>query len=53
MDRNKNKQKAKDTKDIRQVGSVAEYADSAFFKKKDEQAKKFLEKHPVPNTFWE
>jgi len=51
--RNKNKQKAMDTKRTQQVGSVTRYSDAAFFKKKDEKAKKFLEKHPVPNTFWE
>lgn len=36
-----------------QTISTVKYSDSSFFKKKDEKAKKFLEKHPIPNTFWE
>lgn len=35
------------------TGKVAQYANSSFFLKKDEQAKKFLKKNPIPETFWE
>ncbi|MGK6353508.1 hypothetical protein [Parapedobacter sp. DT-150] len=53
MENHKNKKKAQDKKDVQQTGSVAQYSNSTFFKKKDEEAKKFLKKHPVPNTFWD
>jgi len=51
MEKSKDKQNKKN--DIRKTGSVAQYANSSFFKEKDEKAKKFLEKHPVPRAFWE
>lgn len=53
MEMDNHKKKGQDKKDTRQTGSVAQYSNSPFFKKKDEKAKKFLEKHPVPGTFWE
>lgn len=40
-------------KEAQQTGTVGQYANSSFFKKKDEEAKKFLKKNPVPNTFWD
>lgn len=39
MDKNKNIKKG--------------YANSSFFKMKDEKAKEFLKKHPIPDTFWD
>ena len=53
MEKNKDKQNLEDSREIRQTGSVAQYSNSSFFKKKDEKAKKFLKKHPVPGAFWE
>lgn len=41
-----------DKKKNQQVVSTITYSESPFFKKKDQEAKKFLEKHPIPNTFW-
>jgi hypothetical protein len=34
------------------VGAVTKYANAPFFKKKDEEAIKFLKKHPIPVDFW-
>lgn len=48
----KNKSKQKDKKDTQQTGSIAQYSNSAFFKKKDERAKAFLAKNPIPDSFW-
>jgi len=50
MEKDKNKKKV--NKDTQQAGSVAQYSNSAFFKKKDEHAKAFLAKHPIPDSFW-
>lgn len=35
------------------TGSIGQYANSAFFIKKDEKAKKFLKQNPIPDTFWD
>lgn len=48
----KNVKKGEKMLSIDNVGSLAKYAKSAFFKKKDEEAIKFLKKHPVPVDFW-
>lgn len=50
MEKSKDKQNRKN--DIRKTGSAAQYSNSAFFKKKDERAKVFLAKHPIPDSFW-
>jgi len=52
MGNHKDKKKAQ-KKETKQTGSVAQYSNSTFFKRKDEEAKKFLEKHPIPSSFWE
>ncbi len=53
MENHGNKKKVQNKKNIQQIGSVAQYSNSAFFKKKDEEAKKFLKQHPVPDKFWQ
>lgn len=35
------------------TGSIRQYANSPFFIKKDENAKKFLKQNPIPDTFWD
>jgi len=50
MEKDKNKQKI--NKDTQDTGSVGQYSNSTFFKKKDERAKTFLAKHPIPDSFW-
>lgn len=53
MENHKGKKKTQNKKETKQTGSVAQYSNSTFFKRKDEEAKKFLEKHPIPSSFWE
>ncbi|MNL58539.1 hypothetical protein D3C87_1821850 [compost metagenome] len=44
----KNKKKIGKVVSTQDIGSVVKYTDAPFFKKKDEEAIIFLEKHPVP-----
>lgn len=51
--KNLNRKKTEvDTKKDQRLTSSIKYAESPFFKKKDQEAISFLEKHPIPNTFW-
>lgn len=48
-----NKKKTEDNAKKRQQATpTLKYSESPFFKKKDQDAVNFLEKHPIPNTFW-
>jgi hypothetical protein len=48
----KNKNKIGKVVSTQDIGSVVKYTNAPFFKKKDEEAIIFLEKHPVPIDFW-
>ena len=48
----KNKKKIGKVVSTQDIGSVVKYTNAPFFKKKDEEAIIFLEKHPVPIDFW-
>ncbi len=48
----KNTKKGEKMVSIADTGSAAKYANAPFFKKKDEEAIKFLKKHPIPAEFW-
>lgn len=48
----KNTKKSGKAVSMEDAGSLAKYANAPFFKKKDEEAVKFLKKHPVPVDFW-
>lgn len=52
MGSTKNTKRGEKMVSIGDTGSVAKYANASFFKKKDEEAVKFLKKHPVPAEFW-
>lgn len=52
MRNTKNDKKIEKILSIDNVGSLTKYANAPFFRKKDEEAIKFLKKHPVPVDFW-
>jgi hypothetical protein len=52
MDNLKSDKKTERIATLKNVDASDKYANAPFFKKKDEEAIRFLKKHPVPPDFW-
>lgn len=48
----KTNKKAEKVAPIQEVSALEKYSNAPFFKKKDEDAVKFLKEHPIPANFW-
>ena len=48
----KNSKKTEKAAPVQEMGALAKYSNAPFFKKKNEEAIKFLKAHPIPASFW-